>query len=61
MTLKVLSFSLIAALLFIFTSCEPVDAMKYEPEEEEKEESKGSTIEDLKIDEDTTVIVLYPN
>ena len=60
MTLKVLLVSLIATLLFILTSCEPVDAIKYELEEEEEENNNGITIEDW-IEGDTTVIVLYPN
>jgi hypothetical protein len=60
MTLKVFSFSFIATLLFILTSCEPVDTMVYEYEEEEKENNNGSSIEDWIEVEDSTVIELYP-
>lgn len=60
MTLKVFSFSLVSSLLFIFTTCEPVDTINHEYDEEEKEDYKEMIFEDWIEVEDSTVIELYP-
>jgi hypothetical protein len=61
MTLKVFSFSLIATLLFIFTSCEPVDTINHEYDEEEKENYIEIIVEDWIEEGDSTVIELKPD
>lgn len=50
------------SLSVVAVSCEPVDVLKYEPEEKEekKDISNGSTIEDWKVDVDSTVYELKP-
>ncbi len=61
MTLKVFSFSLVSSLLFIFTTCEPVDTINHEYDEEEKENFIEIIVEDWIEEGDSTVIELKPD
>jgi len=61
MTLKVFSFSLVSSLLFIFTTCEPVDTINHEYDEEEKENYIEIIVEDWIEEGDSTVIELKPD
>lgn len=63
LTKKLTAILLFSMVLFIVTSCEPVDLLRYQVEEdkeEEKEASGGFTIKDWEVVVDSTIYDLVP-
>lgn len=64
LTSKLTTILILSIILSFTTSCEPVDVLRYEIEEEEKDEKEaeygGFTIKDWEVEVDSTIYDLKP-